>query len=192
MSRVFHEMNTAIPAEIRQPPQVGRVAGVVHGDDGAGALGQLALHVGGVEGEVPRTDDVTEDDIGTDVAHRVRRRDERQRRADHLVARPDAEGLQTQMEGRRAVRHRHDVVGADGTRERLLELLRARPHRQPSRLDRSPNRLPLGLAETEVEEGNFDRRRIRHASDYRIKLSRPLEVSPSRRRPSESPSEFRS
>ena len=58
------------------------------------------------------------------VGDRIRRGDERQRRDDDLVARPEPGRHRHEVQRRGAVRHRHGVLGAGVGGERLLELPR--------------------------------------------------------------------
>jgi len=64
-----------------------------------------------------------------DVADRVDRCGERERRGQHLVTGTDTEHLERQMERRRAARQRHRVTNPDLCREFQLERINVRPQR---------------------------------------------------------------
>ena len=122
-----------MPALVAEPPQrldVGRHPALVDDDDGAGALGEDRLHR--PHAEVPVLGlDVGEHRRGPDVHGAVGGRDERERRHDDLVAGPDAEQVQRQVQGGRARRDRDAVRGADAVGEARLELGDPRPLGDP-------------------------------------------------------------
>jgi hypothetical protein len=73
----------------------------VHRHDAHGAVGDRRLDRRGIEAEAVGLD-VGEDRRGAGERHRVRRRGERERRDDHLIARADAGGQQAEVQARGA------------------------------------------------------------------------------------------
>ena len=117
-----------------------------------GALGQAALDVGGVDAEVVRAEDVGEHRLGAAVAGGGRGGDERDRRHDDLVARPDAGGQHREVQGGGAAREGDRVGDAEMLGELALERVGARAHRQPAGAQRRVDRRAVLLAQREVEE----------------------------------------
>ena len=121
-----------------------------------GALGDRRLDRVGVDQEVLVVD-VDEDRHGADARRRLGRGDERVRRHDDLVARPDADGAVGELERVGAVGDADDVLDADvvgvlalervdlGTADECRGLELRAPHRQHLVED-------LGLLRGEVEE----------------------------------------
>ncbi len=81
------------------------------------------------------------------VHDRVERGDEGQRRRDDLVARPDAERQERDVQPRRGGRDRHREAAADIVRERRGELLDLGPRRDPPRAQRVHDLRDFLLAE---------------------------------------------
>ncbi|HYK99119.1 MAG TPA: aminotransferase class I/II-fold pyridoxal phosphate-dependent enzyme [Candidatus Acidoferrales bacterium] len=121
-------------------------ADLVDGHDRLGALGDALLDVVRVDVEGARVD-LAEDDLGAGVQHRVRRRDEGERRHDDLVTRADARGREREVQAGRARRRRDAVLRADVRRDGLLELGHLRALRHPAAPDRLEGRARLLLAE---------------------------------------------
>ena len=89
---------------------------VVDRENGAGLRGDLLGDVARIEVERVGLD-VREHWRGVLVEHGVRRGDVRGRGDDHLVARPDAQRLQRDVQGRRAVADGDGVLGAGVRRD---------------------------------------------------------------------------
>src|SRR5262249_23530456 len=77
----------------------------------------------------------------------VRGRGPRDRRRDHLVARADSDGDESQVERSRSGGDRERVLRLDVLREAPLELGRPRPGRQPARAQRLCDRIDLLVAD---------------------------------------------
>ena len=102
---------------------------------------------------VPVFIDIDEDRRRAAVANRVGRRDERVADRDDLIAGADAGRQQSQVERRRAVRHRAGVRRADELGELTLERRDLGPLRDPAGKNHPAHRLDLDL----VENGSGDR-----------------------------------
>ena len=124
-----------VPAgDVADPVHRGGMAVEVHRHDRRGARGDRRLDGGRVEAEVVGLD-VGEDRAGAGERHRVRRGGEAERRDDDLVARPDAEREQRELQGAGARVHRHaravlDVLGELGLERGDLGALREHPGRE--------------------------------------------------------------
>jgi len=99
---------------------VGWEAVQVHRQDRARPLGDALLDSRRVEVVRARID-VAEDGNAALVRHRHRARDERERRDDHLVARPEARGGGRAVQGRRPRVEREAEAHAEVARPLLLE-----------------------------------------------------------------------
>jgi hypothetical protein len=149
---VLDERDASAVAEGAQRRDVRGVAREVHRADRLGAGGDAARDVLGVEAEVVDALDLREDRLRPAVARRGRGRDKRDGGDDHLVAGPDARGEVGQVERRGAAREGDRVAGAQVLGEGGLELLGARPHRQPARPQRVRHGVEVGLLEAHVEQ----------------------------------------
>ena len=112
--------------------EVGRVAGVVHGENGAGARRDRRGDERGIDVQGVRLH-VHQDGPGAHVLDHVDGGRERRGRRDHLVARTDAQGHQRGVQARGARVHRQRAGRADVGGELLLESLGLRPGRDPAR-----------------------------------------------------------
>ena len=97
------------------------------------------------------------------VEDAVDRGDEGQRGHQHLVAGPDAERLQDEMQPRRAGIHRDGIGDVVLLGERLLEGAHLRPHRDPAAVDDRSERRLLILAEDRLghQHHGVRQRRVR-------------------------------
>ena len=120
------------------------------------------LDGGRIEVERVRVD-VGEDGHAALVDEAVRRRRERERRGDHLVAGPDPRGAHAEVETRGAARDRRAVRRAHIAGEALLELLRDGTEREPPRPEHLRDQLDLALADHRLRERDL-LDRCRHAS----------------------------
>ena len=111
-------------------------------------------HVLGIDAEVVLAHDLGEHRLGAAVARRRGGGDERDARDDHLVAGADARGEVRKVQGRGAAAHRDRVRHAEVLGELGLELLRARPQREPSGAERVRHRRDDALVELHVEDGD--------------------------------------
>ncbi len=134
--------------------------------------------------EVPRLRiEVGEDRRRALVERTVRGCDERVRRRDHLVSRPDPRGDGQVMQSGRAARDRGGVRRADDLGECLLEALDGGAEGQPSRAEHFHDELFLALVEPGLGERDLPRDRAhRRASPVR-RVTR-LRGRPGRRRAS--------
>ena len=82
----------------------------------------------------------------------VRRRDERDRGGDDLVALPQPEPVAEQMEAGGSARHGHGVRRTDALREELLEAVDHRPQREPAGPQHLEHELLLALADIGLGE----------------------------------------
>jgi hypothetical protein len=124
----------------------------VHGQDG-GRWRDRRLDGGRVDVERDGID-VHQPRVGPQVARHLHRGGEGQRGRDHLVARPDADGLQRQVQaGGGGV----DGDGLQATTQVvgkfLLEGLGLRPGRHPARAQRARHGIDLGLPDVGAGEG---------------------------------------
>jgi hypothetical protein len=149
--RILDQRQASLPAQLAQRCQCGRVAAVVDGAHGLRAWRDAPLHVRGIDPEVVRAGDVGQHRRCAAVAHRRGGGDERHRRHDDLVARPDAGGQVREVKRRGAARQRDRVRHAQHFRKRRLEALRARTHRQPARAQAGRDRVDVALAQADVE-----------------------------------------
>ena len=94
----------------------------------ASARSTVQLRLDEIRVHVPRAGlGVDEDDVGTEVGHRVGRADEGEVGDEDLVARPHACQSQGDVQRRGAAGDGDGVAGTDGTGELLLELGHLRP-----------------------------------------------------------------
>jgi hypothetical protein len=124
----------------------------VHGQDGAVAGVIAASTAAGSMLSV--TGSTSTSRVGPQVARHLHRGGEGQRGRDHLVARPDADGLQRQVQaGGGGV----DGDGLQATTQVvgkfLLEGLGLRPGRHPARAQRARHGIDLGLPDVGAGEG---------------------------------------
>ena len=98
--------------------------------------------------------DVGEDGARAAELDNVRGRGERVGGHDHLVARPDADRQQRQVERRRPRRNRDRVCRAHRAAERLLELGDPSSHRQLPAREHPSDRGELGLADVGTRESD--------------------------------------
>ena len=104
--------------------------------------------------------DVREDGRRADAGDRLGRRVERERRADHLVARPDLERVQHEHDRVRAVRDADRLAHAEVARRLLLERADVRAEHELPALEHVVDRL-LDLREErrvlrlDVDEGDL-------------------------------------
>ena len=163
--------------ELRDRVEVGRLAGEVDGQDRLRPRPDESSDLLGIDVEV-RVANVREDRRGAGVDDDVRRRGPRDRRRDHLVARPDAKRQQRQVHRGGARGDRHRVLRARVFGESPLQLGRPRPGGQPARAQRLRDRCDLLLPERgrlEAEEGLPRRSRRGSGSQQRgsVRVSPP-------------------
>ena len=127
-------------------------AELVDDEDRPGPLRHRRFDERGIDVERVRGD-IDEHRRRTAAADGVRRRDERMTDGDHLVAGPDAEGQQSEVQCGRAARHRARVRRADGRGELALEGGDLRTLGDPSRQDHAASRFGVPL----VEPGSSNR-----------------------------------
>src|SRR6266511_3286140 len=137
LARVLDERETVLAAELQQRIELARVAEDVDCDDRLRPLGDGSLDGGRIE-VVRVWIDVREHRCGALVDRAVRRRDERERRRDHLVARA-------------------------GLGEQLLEARPGRPQREPPAAQRLEHELLVALVDPGSAELNLPCR-LSHAS----------------------------
>ena len=182
--RVLDHRQAVSPGDVEDGRQVARQADLVHGQDRPGPRRDRPLDQGGVDVVGPRVD-VHEHRAGAAVADGVGGGDERVADRDHLVAGPDAEGEQGQVQRRRAARDGAGVRRADVRGELLLEGRDLRPLRDPAGEDRPAGRRGLLLAQARAGD-----RDLPEARAHRATASRPETISgrhaARRRRPSSS------
>ena len=142
---VLDQGDPALVRDRAEGVDVGRVAEHVDGDDRLRPLGDEALDVRGVHQRLRRRDAVGEHGFAARDAAGVRVGDERERRRDHLVARPDAGGETGHVERGGGTRDGYRVPGARVLAERLLELERLRAHREPAGAKRVEDGLDVRL-----------------------------------------------
>src|SRR6266545_2865758 len=134
--------------------EVARKTEHVDGHDRARPLGHCSRH--GCRVEIQRDGiDVREDRRRTFDDEAVRRRDERQRRRDHLVTGPETCDPTEEMQARRAARQRGGVRRADPLCHLLLEALDPRPKGEPARAQHFEHELLLTLVEPGAREWNL-------------------------------------
>jgi hypothetical protein len=131
-------------AELGQLVQVGGLAVEVDGNDRLRALVDELAGPGRVDVERVLAD-VGEDGRRAGVHDHVRGRRPGDRRRDHLVARPDAERDERQVQRRRARRDREDVLRLEVLAHARLELRRARAGGQPAGTERLRHGVDLRL-----------------------------------------------
>ncbi len=134
VGRVLDEEKAVASGQRFQAVHLARVAVQMDGHDGLGARIDPRRHGGGVQVERIGLD-VSEDGGGSDVHQDVGRRDEAQRRGNHLVARTHPQTDQRQMEGRDARIDRQHVRGAQQVAELGFQPVRPRSHGYPARAE---------------------------------------------------------
>ncbi len=151
LARVVDERE---PVPVGDRAQLVELAGVpvdVDGDDRLRPRRHRRLDRRRVDVERARVD-VGEYRDAALVHEAVRRRRERVRRRDHLVAGADAGGDAEEMEACRPGRDRGRVRRADLRREELLEAVDHRPEREPARAHDLEHELRLALVEVRPRE----------------------------------------
>ena len=146
--RVLDDGESQLPQGI----QVGSLAGEVDGEDRLGARADEPLHLGRIDVQVAHPN-VGEHGPGAGVDDHVRRRRPGDRRRDHLVARPEAERHEREVQRGRSGRDREGVLRLRQLRKTALELRRPRPGRQPAGADRLGDRLDLLVTDRRRLEG---------------------------------------
>ncbi len=139
------------PSQRAQCVEVGRVTGVVHGQDRAGARRDRCRDLVRVDVERVRLD-VHQYGSRADVLDHVYGRRERHWRRDDLVARADPQCFERGVQGCRAGIERQRPRGSQKSRELVLEPLRLRSRGDPLRAERVHNLLDLLLADRRRRE----------------------------------------
>ena len=153
LAGVLHPGQAVALGDLHQRGHLGRVAEDVDDQDrlGAGRDGRLDRRRVHVERERV---DLGEHRRGAGEQDRVGGRDERERRGDDLVARPEAERVQAEVQAGGAARHGHGVLHADAIAPRLLEPRHHRAQRQLPRPEHLVHELPLAVADDRLGEGD--------------------------------------
>jgi hypothetical protein len=94
----------------------------------------------------------------------VRRRRERERRRDRLVARPEPRDPAEEVQTGRPARDRGSIGSADALGDEALELLDRRAEREPSRAQDAEHELLLALVQQRLRERNVSRDGLGQAS----------------------------
>ena len=137
--------------DLDQRRHLGRVAEDVDDQDRPGAGRDRGLDRGRVHVERERVD-LGEDRRRAGEEHRVGRRDEREGRGDDLVAGPDAQRVQAQVQAGGAARDRDRVAHADALGPGALEARPHRPQRELARAQHLVDQLALALADHRLGE----------------------------------------
>src|SRR5262249_48041904 len=131
--------------------ELARVAEHVDGDDRARAFGDRGLDRGRIHVQGDGVD-VGEDRRRALEDEAVRRRDERQRRGDRLVAGPESRDVAEHVEPGRPAGDRRGVRRADALGRELLEPVDRRSERQPPRAQHLEDELLLPLVDVRPGE----------------------------------------
>ena len=172
-------------AELPQGVELARVAVDVDGDDGLRPLRDRGLDRGGIEVHRALVD-VGEDGHCPLVDGAVRRRDERVRRRDRLVALPQPGQPAEQVKPGGARRDRGGVRCSDALREALLEAFDRRAEGEPPRPEHLEHELlvalvDVGRGERYLLQRGRHRRRVmpRRAREHPASASRGRASGPS-------------
>src|SRR5262245_178307 len=133
--------------------ELARVAEHVDDDDPLCALRDRRLDRIRIEVQRPRVDIREDWDTSLDD-EAVRRRDERDRGRDHLVARLHARDVAEQVQPGGAARHRSRIGRADALGDQLLEAIDRRTEREPARAQDLQDELLLALIDERARERN--------------------------------------
>jgi hypothetical protein len=135
MCRILDDGNAVRAGRGLERLQVDGVAGKVHRDDGLGARRNGRFDLLRIDVQRVRLD-VDEHGSSTDMLDHVDRCGERERRADHLVTRTDAERRERGVQGGGAGVQRERGGRAEECREIRLELFSLRAGGNPARPQR--------------------------------------------------------
>ena len=128
---VFDHREVVAAGQRQQRVQVGRLTEQMDRDDGLRARGDRVRRLVDVDRAGQRVD-VNEHRCGAGVPDGRHRGDKGEGHSDHLVARPDTGGQQSQVEGTRARVDRDTMVGTAIGRELLFEGGHVRPESEPA------------------------------------------------------------
>jgi len=153
LGRVLDRPKAVAAGEVEEGFHVRGDPGVVDREDGRRPRRQASLHVRGIEAQGLLLD-LGEDRTRAHPQHRVRARDEGERWADDLLAGPDPEGQEGQLQGVGARRREQDPVGAQEAGQPAFD---APPDRAVPRGlagEGGPDRLDFSLVEPGGVEGD--------------------------------------
>src|SRR5436309_3450509 len=163
LGRVLDDRDPAFPCRGEDRVHLGGLAIQVDGHDGRGLARDRRRKLRGVH-VVRRTIDVDEDGLRAALDDGRGRREERQGRDYHLLARTDAVGEQRDMESGGADRYGDRVLSAQVLRKGFLERLDFRALGEHPGCDDLAHRRELFLAEDRA--GDRDHRSAEPAPDY--------------------------
>jgi hypothetical protein len=141
MGRVLDDRHAERPERL----ELARLSGQVDGDDRLRPRSDRFRHLVRIDVEV-RVSDIGEDRRRAAVDDHVRRRGPGDRAGDHLVAGPNPERDERQVQRRGSGGDSEHVLGFQVFAQAPLELRRAGPGGQPARADRLGDRFDLLLA----------------------------------------------
>ena len=144
--RVLDEMGVASGRDTPQVIEIKCGAGEVHRDDQASSLRDTSLDEARARHQsVPL--DVCEHRRGAAQHYEVDGRDPRERRRNHLIARPDSKGVQQHVHAGGCRGHRDGMAATRGTGKRRLQIRDSRSSSEPSRPQHASDRGDVLLRE---------------------------------------------